>query len=258
MRSVLPITGAHRALKSTEEIEQIRRAIEVTHLGLLQAWKATRPGIREYEVDAELTAEFLRRGAHGHSFYPIIASGLRATVMHYMKNDAIIGPEDLVLFDVGADVGYYSADISRAIPASGHFTDRQRAVYDALLRVQRAGIALHKPGASVFEIDEAMRSHLREELAPLGLIKKGQKDIPRMLSIPHGSHHLGLDLHDTGDPRAKFVPGMVVTCEPGIYLIEERIGIRLEDDILIKAEGHEVLSKNIPSDPDEIEALLKG
>jgi Xaa-Pro aminopeptidase len=250
LRSALPQLSKQRMIKDPAEVEQIRRAIAATHRGLISAWTKLKPGVREYELEAELISEYLRQGAHGHGFMPIVASGSGGTIIHYMKNDETVGESDLVLFDTGAEVGWYPADISRTLPASGRFTDRQRAVYEAVYRTQQAGIALHKPGATILGIDEQMRNLLAAEIAQLGLKS------PLAEYYPHISHHLGLDVHDTGDPRAKFEPGMVVTCEPGLYLREEGIGIRLEDDILITADGCEVLSRDIPSDPDEIEALL--
>jgi Xaa-Pro aminopeptidase len=257
-RSVLRILGDLRTIKEPVEIDQIRRAVGITGAGLKRAWSVLKPGLHEYAVEAELAAEYLRSGSNGHSFQPVVASGPRATVIHYMSNDARVGPEDLVLLDTGAEVGWYASDISRTVPASGRFTDRQRAVYEAVLRTQQAAIPLHKPGASILTIDEVMRHRLAAELADLGLLTKtqaGAKDFERQLRpfYSHISHHLGLDTHDTGDLRLKFKPGMVVTCEPGLYLKVEGIGVRLEDDILITDGEPEVLSRNIPSEPDELE-----
>jgi len=260
-RSAVPIVGQLRTVKEPVEIDQIRRAVEVTGAGLRRAWSVLEPGLPEYALEAELAAEYLRQGSNGHSFQPIVASGPRGTVIHYMANDATIDPEDLVLFDTGAEVGWYAADISRVIPASGTFTGRRRAVYEAVLRTQRAAFPLHKPGASVLSIDEFMRRRLADELAGLGLITNKQaeaKDFERHLRpfYAHISHHLGLDTHDTGDQRLKFKPGMVVTCEPGLYLKEQGIGVRLEDDILITDGEPEILSRDIPSEPAELERLI--
>jgi Xaa-Pro aminopeptidase len=250
LHSALPILGEMRTIKHPAEIAQIRRAVEITHSGLKQAWSKLRPGMPEYALEGELTGEYLRQGAQGHGFPPIVASGKSTTVLHYMKNDATVADGDLVLLDTGAEVGWYAADISRTVPAGGRFTDRQRAVYEAVLRAQRAGIKLHKPGATIAGIDEQMRKILTDEIKKLGLKQ------PLRAYYPHLSHHLGLDVHDTGDARLKLAPGMVVTCEPGLYLKEEGIGVRLEDDILITEDGCEVLSRDIPSDPDGIENLL--
>lgn len=261
LRSALPILHRHRTIKADVEVAQIQRAVDVTQAGLLAAWTGAQPDMPEYAVEAELSAEFLRRGATGQAFMPIIAAGSSTTVLHYISNNATIQGGDPLLFDVGAEYGWYAADISRVIPVSGHFTPRQRAVYEAVWRTQQAGIALHKPGASIWEIDQAMRELLVEELVELGVMTRAQgkaKDRLRTLHpyFPHTSHHMGLEVHDHADAQVTFEPGMVVSCEPGIYLGEEGIGVRLEDDILITTEGHMVLSAGIPSQADEIEKLL--
>ena len=197
------------------------------------------------------------------AFSSIVATGKNATVIHSESGATQIQPSEMVLYDVGAETGYYSADISRVVPASGRFAPRQRQLYEAVYRVQQAGISLHKPGATILEIDNAMRKALAAELVKLKVLTPSQakgKDAERHLRkyYSHISHHLGLDVHDTGSARDKFVPGMVVTCEPGLYLAEEGLGVRLEDDILITKTGHEVLSKAIPSAPDDIERLIQG
>jgi Xaa-Pro aminopeptidase len=221
-----------------------------------------KPGIPEYAVEGELTAAYLRHGATGQGFMPIIASGRGSTIIHYLHNDATIASDDLVLFDTGAEAGYYAADISRTVPAAGRFTPRQRALYEAVYRTQQAAIPLHKPGATIWSIDEFMRDHLLEELVGLKVLTAAQaksKDKFKLLHQYYGhiSHHLGLDCHDNSDFRTPFKPGMIVTCEPGLYLREEGIGVRIEDDILITDTGCEVLSKAIPSDPDKLEALMQ-
>jgi Xaa-Pro aminopeptidase len=261
LRSAVPALTRQRMVKAPEEVAQIRRAVDITRAGLLRAWAATRPGLPEYAVESELTAEFLRRGATGQAFMPIIASGRGTTVIHYMQNDATIGDHDLVLFDVGAEAGYYAADISRTIPAAGRFTPRQRALYEAVYRTQQAAIPLHKPGATIWSIDEFMREHLLEELVALKVLTAAQAKSKAKFKLLHEyyghiSHHLGLEVHDNPDFRTPLEPGMVVTCEPGLYLREEGIGVRIEDDILITDTGHEVLSQAIPSHPDELETLM--
>jgi Xaa-Pro aminopeptidase len=250
-RSVIPLLAKQRMVKDAVEVDQIRRAIDLTAAGLQAAWAVMKPGAHEYELEADLTAAYLRGGAEGHSFMPIIASGAGTTIIHYMHNDAQIGSDDLVLFDTGAEVGWYAADISRTVPASGHFTDRQRALYEVVWGAQQAGRAAHKPGATIWSIDEIMREHLTEGLKQLEL--KG----PLREYYAHISHHLGLDVHDGDDFRTPFEPGMVVTCEPGLYLRGEGIGVRLEDDLLITEDGHEVLSAGIPIEPDAIEEALR-
>lgn len=249
--SALPALGRQRIIKDPVEIDQIRRAVAVTAAGLGAAWRILKPGRHEYELEAEIAGEFIRLGSD-HSFSPIVAAGQHATIIHYMKNAGRVGTRDLVLFDVGGLSNFYAADISRTVPASGKFTDRQRAVYEAVLRAQTAGIKACKPGATILSADEHMRTVLTEEVKKLGL-KGSLHDY-----YPHISHHLGLDVHDTGDPRTKLAPGMVVTCEPGLYLREEGIGVRLEDDIVITESGNEVLSAGIPSSPAELERIVQG
>ncbi len=257
-KSALPLLAAQRAIKAPAEIDQIRAAIAITAAGLAAAGAALCSGSRapsqtdprESDLAAELTASYIRSGAT-HAFNPIVAAGRNATIIHYMANSATIGQHDLVLLDTGAEVGYYAADISRTYPAAGRFTARQRAIYQAVYDAQAAAIKLHKPGATILDLDAVMRRHLSASLPKLGLKQ------PLNHYYPHISHHLGLDVHDTGSARAALQPGMVVTCEPGLYIPEEGIGVRLEDDILITATGHELLSAAVPSAPDAIEALLQ-
>jgi Xaa-Pro aminopeptidase len=250
LKSVQPLLAAQRMVKDPVEVAQIRRAIDATAAGLAAAWKVLKPGVKEYEVEAELHAEYLRHGATGHAFMPIVAAGKSTTVIHYMKNDAEVGPEDLVLFDTGAEIGWYSADISRTVPASGQFSPRQRSVYEAVRRTQLAAFELHKPGASIWSIDEFIRERFTEEIKALGLKE------PLRTYYHHISHQMGLEVHDSNEFRNELKPGMVVTCEPGLYLREEGIGVRIEDDLLITADGYELLSRSIPSDPDEVAGLV--
>jgi Xaa-Pro aminopeptidase len=234
-KSALPALDRQRTIKAEPEIAQIRRAIAITNQAIAQAQDRAKPGIREYALEAELIAEYTRQGAT--SAWPsIVAAGRNATVIHYGANSATLSAGDLVLIDTGAEYGYYTADISRTFAVSGEFKPRQQAVYDAVKRAQAAGIAAHKPGATLLEIDAVMQAVLADAVKSLGL------GGPLREYYPHMSHHLGLDVHDTGSPRLALEPGMVVTCEPGLYLREEGIGVRLEDDILITESGHEVLS----------------
>jgi len=263
LRSATDYLGDLRTVKAPPEVAQIRRAVEITGRGLTRAWAALRPGLPEYALEAELTAEFTRQGATGPVFSAIVAAGRDATTIHHATSADTVAAGDLVLFDVGAEAGYYAADISRTVPASGRFSARQRAVYEAVHRAQAAGLALHKPGATIVGIDEAMREVLLEEATRLGLLTAKQAAGPKAdehlrAYYPHISHHLGLGVHDAGGPRLEFKPGMVVTCEPGLYLAKEGIGARLEDVVLITDTGHEVLSAAIPSAPDEVEAALAG
>ncbi len=259
-KSALPILNRLRQVKDPVEVAQIRAAITVTEAGMRAAWKALKPGVGEYELVAELTAQFLRAKSR-YGFEPIVASGAGATIVHYMANTANAQKDDLVLFDISAEVGFYAADISRTVPVSGRFTDRQRAIYAVVLAAQDEGLKMTKPGQSVLSIDRRMQEVLLDGLASLGVLTaaqvKGKDKIQHLRDYyAHISHHLGLDVHDTGGPHVLLEPGMVITCEPGLYLKEEGVGVRIEDDLLITADGYELLSGGLPRDPDKIEADL--
>jgi Xaa-Pro aminopeptidase len=261
-KSAVKILGDLRTVKDNAEVQQIEQAVSVTEAGLKAAISHLQPGRSEYEIEAVLTAEYLSRGAEGNGFSPVVAAGANGTIIHYFKNDAVIKDGDLVQFDTGAEVGFYTADISRSVPAGSNFSPRQRAVYDAVYRTHKAAIALHRPGASVFSVNEQIQEMLLSELVGLKVITSDEakgKDAHSHLAeyYPHISHHLGLDTHDTGSAREVFKPGMVVTCEPGLYLAKEGIGVRLEDDLLITESDPAVLSSGIPTDPDELIAFMK-
>jgi Xaa-Pro aminopeptidase len=262
LRSALPLLAHQRMVKTTEELDQIRQAISITSAGLAQVWRTMRPGQHEYDLEAELTASFLHHGGAKHGFLPIIAAGPATTVIHYTKNTSRLAATDLVLCDIGAEHSLYSADISRTVPVAGRFTPRQRAVYEAVHRVQQAAMSLLKPGVHLPDYEEAVCDLVLQELVGLGLVTPAEAKSPRADALlrtfyPHAaSHHLGLDVHDVADYRQPLAAGMVVTVEPGIYIREEGIGVRLEDDILITETGHENLSAAIPSTADAIEQTL--
>jgi Xaa-Pro aminopeptidase len=240
-----------RMIKLPFEIELIRQAIDVTRQGLESAQKLIKPGIKEYEIEAELSRVYVKNGAT-HAFDPIVAGGLNANVMHYLRNDQVLRMGEGLLIDTGAEYANYAADITRVYPISGHFGERQQAVYDAVLRVQREAIAFAKPGVTWKQYETLMETRIGEELMGLKLLKKsdiapkGQRQPAIRAFFPTASHFLGLDTHDAGDYHRPFEPGMVLTCEPGIYIREEGIGVRLEDDILITKDGSENLSASIP------------
>jgi Xaa-Pro aminopeptidase len=241
LRSVRPFLVSQRSVKTPEEIAHMRHAIDITAAGIAMARQTLGSAQYEYHLEAELTAEFIRRGST-HAFLPIVASGRSTTVIHHMKNNQPVAPGDLVLFDVGAESSLYCADISRTYAVGGRFTKRQRAVYEAVQRVQATAIARLHPGITLPAFEEAVASHIVDELKQLGI-----QDPDVRTYFPHAtSHYLGLDVHDVGDYTAPLAPGMVITVEPGIYLKEEGIGVRLEDDVLITKDGHENLSAHIP------------
>jgi Xaa-Pro aminopeptidase len=260
-----PLLHRLRAVKSPVEIERIREAAAVTGLAFRRLLGFIRPGVWEFEIEAEIWHEFLRRRSRGPAFQSIVASGADACVLHYVRNDKQVQAGDLVLIDFGAEYGHYAGDLTRTVPASGRFTPRQKAVYEAVLRVQKAAVALLRPGGTLDRLNEAVGRVMERELVGLGLLdaeavraQPAEKPLYKKY-FPHGtSHHLGLDVHDVGDRYRPFEPGMVFTCEPGIYIPEEGIGVRIENDILVTAGDPEDLTADVPREADEIETLMAG
>jgi Xaa-Pro aminopeptidase len=221
------------------------------------------PGLYEYQVEAEIIAEFIGKGAEGHAFEPIVACGKNALVLHYVQNNGICGDGEMLLMDFGAEVNHYAADCSRTIPVNGRFTRRQRALYDAVLRVFRMARDLMVPGILMADFHQAVGELWEEEHMALGLYSR--KDVEAHTDseplwknyFMHGtSHSMGLDVHDPFDRSVPFKEGMVLTCEPAIYIREEGVGIRLENDILITENGPVDLMKDIPIEAEEIEELM--
>jgi Xaa-Pro aminopeptidase len=235
--------AAMRLVKDEHEIARLRRACEISALALAEAARSMEPGMAEFEVDAVVRYVFRREGAERAGYPSIIGSGPNSCVLHYSKNTRTLRAGDLVVCDAGAEFGRYTADVTRTFPASGHFTDEQRRVYEAVLRAQEAGISAVKPGATLRDVHNAARSVLREA----GLDRY----------FFHGtSHWLGLDVHDVGDYATPLAPGMVLTVEPGAYIADKELGVRIEDDVLVTDWGCEVLSAAVPRKPAEIEALM--
>jgi Xaa-Pro aminopeptidase len=207
----------------------------------------------EYEIEAELTQKFVGHGGD-HAYNPIVAAGLNATILHYVKNNKALVAGEIVLIDSGAEYANYAADITRVFPVGGQLSERQQAVYDAVLRVKKYAESILKPGILIKEYEQQVGAKMNDELIELGLLPEGStlkstksKPAPYRTFYPHGtSHFLGLDVHDVGDYSQPLKPGMVLTCEPGIYIREEGIGVRLEDDILITKDGSQNLSASIP------------
>jgi Xaa-Pro aminopeptidase len=260
-----PVMNQLRAVKSPIEIELIRQAVAITGQAFRRLLGFIRPGVWEFEIEAEIWHEFLRARSRGPAFQTIAASGAGACTLHYVKNDRQCADGELVLIDFGAEYAHYAGDLTRTVPINGRFTPRQRAVYEAVLRVQKAAIGMLRPG-NTFEAYHAEVGRVMEaELIGLGLldaekVKDQPKDQPLYKRyFPHGtSHHLGLDVHDYGDRYRPFEAGMVLTCEPGIYIREEGIGVRIENDILITDHGPVDLAADVPREADEIEALMGG
>ena len=258
-----PIMQRLRSVKSKEEIDQMQKACKITEKGLRRVLQFIKPGVIEYEIEAEFMHEFLRNGSRGFAYSPIVASGFNACVLHYIENNEKCKDGDLLLMDVGAEYGNYAADMTRTIPVNGKFTDRQKEVYSSVLRVMKKAMKLLKPGVLLGDYHKKVGKLMEEELLKLGLLTK--EDIKNQdESWPaykryfmHGtSHFIGLDVHDVGLWHEPIRAGMVFTVEPGIYIREESIGIRLENDILITENGYKDLMGDIPLEIEEIEALM--
>ena len=260
---LFPLITEMRQIKEPIEIELIKKACKITTDGFLRISKFIKPGIYEYQIEAELTHEFIMNGANGHAYPPIIASGENACILHYIVNDQLCKNGDMLLMDFGAEYANYSSDLSRTVPVNGKFTRRQKTIYDATLRVFRFAQKLMKPGTTINNIHKEVCKKWEEEHIHLGLYTKqdvnnNKKNEPLWSKYyMHGtSHFMGLDVHDVGSKEDVLKPGMVITCEPAIYIAEEKIGVRLENDILITEEGNIDLMKEIPIEPEEIEILI--
>ncbi len=243
-----------RVVKSQAELALIRRAVELTCAAQVEVMRTVEPGMWEFELAALAEYMFRRGGAESSAFPPIIGSGPNSCRIHWSENSRQMESGDLVVVDIGASFRHYCADVTRTLPVSGTFSPRQRAVYTLVLRAQQEAIALIRAGIKFSEIHEKAAGVIGKGLVELGLIDN-PKDYARYFM--HGtSHHLGLEVHDPGEVGV-LQPGMVVTVEPGIYLPEESLGVRIEDDVLVTADGHEVLSAAAPKSVEEVEALMR-
>ncbi len=258
-----PIMHKLRAIKSNYEVELIQQACNITEKGFRRLLSFVKPGVMEYQIEAELVHEFISNRSRGFAYGPIIASGGNACVLHYVDNNKECKAGDVILLDVAAEYGNYASDLTRCLPVSGKFNVRQKQVYNAVLRVMKAATAMLTVGNNIPDYHKAVGLLMEKELVDLGLItmddiKKQNPDWPAYKKyFMHGtSHFLGLDVHDVGDFNRKLEAGMVFTCEPGIYIPEENLGIRLENDILVSANGPDDLMKHIPLEAEEIEALM--
>lgn len=259
-----PILHAIRVIKSDFEISQIQSAIDITETTFRRVLKFVKPGVYEFEIEAEMIHEFVRHRSRRFAFQPIIASGYNACVLHYIENKDVCKAGDLVLMDFGAEYGNYNADLTRCIPVNGRFTERQKAVYQSVLKVQREAMKMLTPGNTIPEYHQEVGKIMESELVGLGLLSKTEIKNQNPANpaykkyFMHGtSHHLGLDVHDYGYPQMKMEAGMVFTVEPGIYIREEGLGIRLENDVVITNDGVIDLMKNTPIEIEEIEDLMK-
>lgn len=262
---ISPLVYSLRVIKSEAEIELLQKACDITGEGFKRVLKYVKPGVMEYEVEAELAHEYTKQGSGFADYEPIIASGENACFLHYVKNDDPCSHGDVLLLDVAAGWANYNADMTRAIPVSGRFTKRQREVYNGVLRAMRGTIKEMKPGKTVRDIIMITRELIAKELVNLKLVKPADvKDIKNKSAefkkyYPHDvSHFLGLGVHDVGKFDEPVKPGMVLTCEPGIYIREEKLGIRIENDILITKKGNHDFMANVPVEAEEIEEFMNS
>lgn len=263
-KSVAPLISSLRVIKSKEEIALIKHACAITKLAFERVLKMVEPGVGEHEVEAEVTHEFIRNKANGHAYSPIVASGINACVLHYIDNNKVCKAGDLMLLDFGAEYANYASDLSRTIPVNGVFSKRQKEVYNAVLNVFKLAKANMIVGNTLKKLQSSVIRQMEIELVQLGLftakeLENQKKEEPLFKRyFMHGvSHFMGIDVHDVGDRDSVFKDGMVLTCEPGIYIQEEGIGVRIENDILINGTEPIDLMEAIPIEVDEIETWMK-
>lgn len=262
-RRLAPLIYGLRSIKSEEEIEFTQSACDITEAGFRRVLGFVEPGVGEWEVEAEFVHEFVKHGSRGFAYGPIIAGGRNACILHYIPNDQPLKNGELLLLDVAAEYGGWNADMTRTIPVSGKFTPRQKEVYNAVLRMVRYADSILRPGVFIADYHKMVVTQMDKELIGLGLYTAEEaaaapKDKPLVKKYyMHGtSHHLGLDVHDVSPANQPVAPGMIFTIEPGIYIPEEGMGIRLENDYLIGENGNIDLMANIPIEADEIESLM--
>ena len=268
-----PLMHQLRMIKAPLEIEAIEIATATTAAGFERLLKFIKPGVTEYQIEAELLHQYVNGRSRGFAYQPILASGANACVLHYIENNATCEEGELILMDVAAEYANYHSDMTRTVPVSGRFSPRQRAVYDAVLRVLRACNTMLKPGVTLKECQREVEALMEDELVGLGLMTADEKRDPndkrdvRDADKPpafrkyfmHGvSHHIGLDVHDVFDPGTPLAPGMVLTIEPGIYIREEKLAVRLENIVVIGEDGNTDLMANVPIEADEIEAAMNA
>lgn len=259
-----PILQKLRSVKEQTELDLIQKACDITEKGFRRILKFTKPGIAEYEIEAEFAHEFLRNRSKGFAYTPIIASGKNANVLHYIENNQECKAGDLILLDVGAEYANYSSDMSRTIPVSGRFSDRQKQVYNAVLRVKNEATKMLIPGTFWKQYHVEVGKLMTSELLGLGLLDKAdiqneteEKPAYKKYFMHGTSHHMGLDTHDYGLLHLPMEANMVFTVEPGIYIPAEGFGIRLEDDVVILPNGEPFnLMRNIPIEVEEIESIM--
>lgn len=256
--------GKLRAIKTKEEVEVIQQAINITDNTFRRLLRFIKPGVMEYEIEAEILHSFLSQRATGEAYGSIIASGDRARTLHYVSNNQECKDGELILMDFGAAYGGYNADLTRTVPVNGKFNKRQKTVYNACLHLHNFAKSILKPGISIVDYTDKVGEEATQQFLKIGLLKKSDvknedKDNRAYRKyLYHGiSHHLGIDVHDLGTRTSPIQAGMVFTVEPGIYIEEEQMGIRIENNLWITKNGHIDLMKNIPITVEDIEALMK-
>lgn len=260
---VAPLMAGLRASKQSPEIELMQKACDITEKGFRRVLRFVRPGVMEYEIEAEYLHEFIRNRSKGFAYQPIIASGSNNVILHYTENNRICRDGDLVLLDVAAEYANYNADLTRTIPVSGRFTKRQKAVYKAVHRIMKEAKSMLSTSVVYFDYHREVEKIMASELAELKLISKSEAKEKNSAAFRkyyyHGtSHMLGLDVHDVGDMHANMKENSVWTIEPGIYIKDEGFGIRLENNVVLGKKGVKDLMKNIPLEAEEIEDLMNS
>jgi Xaa-Pro aminopeptidase len=253
-----------RGVKTKEEIEVLQKAIDITDNTFRRLLKFIKPGVMEYEIEAEIFHSFLSQRATGQAYGSIIASGDNARILHYVSNNAECKDGDLILMDFGAEYGNYCADLTRTIPVNGKFGRRQKKVYNACLHLHDYAKSILKPGISIIDYTDKVGEEATQQFLKIGLLRKSdvknedKENRAYRKYLYHGiSHHLGIDVHDLGTRTEPIKAGMVFTVEPGIYIEEEKMGVRIENNLWITKNGHVDLMKNIPITVEDIEALMK-
>jgi len=253
-----------RAIKTALEVEVMQKAIDITENTFRRLLQFIKPGVMEYEIEAEIVHSFLSQRATGEAYGSIIASGDRARTLHYVSNNQECKDGELILMDFGAEYGGYCADLTRTVPVNGKFTRRQKTVYNACLHLHDYAKSILKPGISILEYTDKVGEEATRQFLKIGLIRKSdvKNEDPENRAyrkyLYHGiSHHLGVDVHDLGTRTEPIKAGMVFTVEPGIYIEEEQMGVRIENNLWITRNGHKDLMKNIPITAEEIETLMK-
>jgi Xaa-Pro aminopeptidase len=262
-RRSAPILSRLRSVKEKEELSQMQKACDITNQGFRRVLSFVKPGVMEYEIEAEYLHEFIRNGSRGFAYEPIVASGFNACVLHYIANDQPCQDGDCILMDIGAAYGNYNADMTRVIPVSGKFTQRQKDVYKAVQRVKSEATSLLKPGVVLNQYQKEVGKIMESELIGLGLLDKHDVEhqdpnapLYKKYFMHGTSHFIGLDVHDVGDFYRPIEEGMVFTVEPGIYIRDESLGIGLEDDVVVTRDEPMNLMQDIPLEAEEIEDLM--